>query len=118
MPTLRDATGPITALGDSPVGRQSLMNPSQEAIARGCYCGSIPEHALNPDLPAGYCGICEKCGAPGHLRHFPGAVPYTGAWCDRHYRRIQLFDPRAFPGSVFCVFGLVLLISIGVRLLR
>jgi hypothetical protein len=26
-------------------------------------------------------------------------VPYTGAWCDRHYRRILLFHPR---GAIGC----------------
>jgi hypothetical protein len=43
---------------------------------RACYCspGDIS------------CGICERCREPGHTRHFPGPVPYTGAWCDRCYR--------------------------------
>jgi hypothetical protein len=25
------------------------------------------------------------CGKPGHTCHFPGPLPYTGAWCDSHY---------------------------------
>ena len=33
-------------------------------------------------IPDGFCGICERCGKPGHTQHFPGPVPYTGAWCD------------------------------------
>ena len=28
------------------------------------------------------CGACERCGRPGHLRHYPG-VPATGIICDR-----------------------------------
>lgn len=43
--------------------------------ARSCYC--------KPGETT--CGTCERCGAAGHTRHFPGAVPATGAWCDRCY---------------------------------
>ncbi len=43
---------------------------------RHCYCA--PGQAS--------CGTCERCGLPGHTRHFPGPVPVTGAWCDRCYR--------------------------------
>jgi hypothetical protein len=25
-------------------------------------------------------------------------VPFSGAWCDKHYRRIFLFDPRGTVG--------------------
>ena len=36
-----------------------------------CHCGE----------GARFCGECD-CGAPGHTQHFPGAVPFTGGWCD------------------------------------
>lgn len=32
-----------------------------------------------------HCGTCLVCGKPGHACHFPGPLPYTGAWCDAHY---------------------------------
>ena len=70
---------------------------------RGCYCGlweKSPKTLEDQGVPRGYCGLCMVCGKPGHLRHFPGAVPFTGAWCDKHYRRILLFDPR---GSIGCL---------------
>jgi len=51
--------------------------------ARGCYCG---------DGDAS-CGTCERCGGAGHTRHFPGPVPYTGAWCDRCYRIAEWTHP-------------------------
>ena len=47
---------------------------------RSCYCKAGET----------FCGTCERCGAPGHTRHFPGPVPVTGAWCDRCYRVVQL----------------------------
>ena len=65
---------------------------AKTAEARGCYCGlwdTDPEHFKQSGLSPGYCGQCDRCGAPGHTRHFPGPVPYTGAWCDRCYRIVQ-----------------------------
>ena len=56
---------------------------------RGCYCdvwAKDPAHLESRGIPRGFCGICERCKQPGHLRHAPGAMPYTGAWCDRCYR--------------------------------
>ncbi len=56
---------------------------------RNCYCGlweKNPEFFESRQIPHGFCGICERCNQPGHLRHAPGAAPYTGAWCDRCYR--------------------------------
>ncbi len=57
---------------------------------RNCYCNlweSHPEVLEHQGLPRGYCGICDTCGIPGHMRHAPGGAPYTGAWCDRCYRK-------------------------------
>lgn len=74
--------------------------------ARGCYCELRKATADTPrrkDVPEGFCGLCDRCGAPGHVRHFPGAVPYTGAWCDAHYRRLRLLHPLAFPGMVLWI---------------
>jgi hypothetical protein len=51
--------------------------------ARGCYC-----HEGDTT-----CGTCERCGAAGHTRHFPGPVPYTGACCDRCYRIVGWTHP-------------------------
>ena len=73
-----------------------------DTAARGCYCGlweKSPETLEGQGIPRGYCGICKVCGKPGHLRHFPGAVPYTDAWCDKHYRRLLFLHPR---GSIGC----------------
>jgi hypothetical protein len=42
------------------------------------------------------------------MRHFPGAVPYTGAWCDRHWRRVVWLDPRATLGCLVWLAGLAL----------
>lgn len=52
---------------------------------RNCYCellGKDPQYLRDKGIPEGYCGLCEVCGAPGHIQHFPGARPYTGSWCD------------------------------------
>ena len=51
---------------------------------RMCYCDSLSaEWKAQQGYADGYCGVCERCGKPGHTQHFPGPVPYTGAWCDR-----------------------------------
>lgn len=60
-----------------------------EANPRNCWCG--PGDA--------YCGTCSVCGRPGHLRHFPGAAPVTGQWCDRHYWLLRVLHPN---GAVGC----------------
>ncbi len=76
---------------------------STEAEKRGCYCDiwdTNPAHFESKGVPRGFCGMCEVCGRPGHLRHFPGAVPYTGCWCDYHYRRASLTHPLGFPGGL------------------
>jgi len=60
-----------------------------QAQRRGCYCGlwvKDPSFYPSRGIAPGYCGKCERCGAMGHTRHFPGPVPYTGSWCDRCYR--------------------------------
>ena len=70
-----------------------------------CYCG--------PDDD--FCGECQVCGRPGHLRHFPGAVPYTGAWCDWHYWRLKVLHPN---GAIGCWLYLGLALAVGVALVR
>ena len=82
---------------------------TQTAIKRGCYCrvwNTNPAHFESLGVPRGYCGLCKVCGRPGHTRHFPGAVPYTGSWCDFHYRMASLFHPLGFPGTLL-YFGIV-----------
>lgn len=62
-----------------------ICRPSSEK--RQCYCDSLsPEWKAEQGYPEGFCGICERCGKPGHTQHFPGPVPYTGAWCDKCVR--------------------------------
>ncbi len=61
---------------------------SEEAEKRGCYCGlwdKKPKILAERGLTPGFCGRCDVCDAPGHMRHYPGPVPATGSWCDRHY---------------------------------
>ena len=60
-----------------------MTDGEAESNARGCYCGPGDE----------FCGTCERCGRPGHTRHFPGPLPYTGAWCDRCYRIVGWTHP-------------------------
>lgn len=63
----------------------------RSAPKRNCYCGSFDREFLRQQgIPEGFCGICERCGKPGHTQHFPGPVPYTGAWCDRCVKIVAL----------------------------
>jgi hypothetical protein len=85
---------------------------------RNCYCSlweKSPKTLEDQGVPRGYCGMCMVCGKPGHTRHFPGAVPFTGAWCDKHYRRILLFDPRGAIGC-FVWLGFISLLILSVVL--
>lgn len=68
---------------------------------RGCYCkpGEL------------FCGTCERCGAPGHTRHFPGPVPYTGSWCDRCYRVVGLTWALKHWGPVILVAAVVVTLA-------
>jgi len=73
------------------------------------YCklwDTSPETLEKKGIPRGYCAFCQVCGEPGHIRHFPGAVPYSGAWCDKHYRRLLWFHPYGSFGCLFYTFVL------------
>jgi len=63
-----------------------------------CYCeeqkallNSNGEKTEN--IPNGYCGLCEICGNPGHVRAHP-SLPITGSWCDEHWD--ELVNQRVF----------------------
>jgi hypothetical protein len=63
------------------------------AKVRNCYCGlweTAPSILVEQGVPAGYCGMCDVCGAPGHLRHGPGAMAATLSWCDKCYRKVAI----------------------------
>ncbi|AOS45699.1 hypothetical protein Verru16b_02786 [Lacunisphaera limnophila] len=65
---------------------------------RQCYCASLDaDFRQKQHIPVGYCGICERCGQPGHTQHFPGPLPYTGAWCDRCVKIVALTWPLKHP---------------------
>lgn len=58
------------------------------SIPRLCYCDlwlTSPDTLRSQGIPYGYCGLCEECGDPGHMCHYPGRVAYTGSWCDVCY---------------------------------
>src|SRR2546426_6145269 len=72
------------------------------ANKRGCRCGgseTSPGGQEAAGLPRGYCGLCVMCSKPGHSRHHPGAVRFTGAWCDFHYRVLAVIHPLAPVGT-------------------
>jgi len=74
---------------------------------RSCYCdlwNTNPSVLEKQGVPRGFCGICEKCQKPGHMRHHPGAVPYTGAWCDYHYKILSLTHPLTPIGFLLSFF--------------
>ncbi len=83
---------------------------------RDCYCEVLrekdPAYFIKYKIPDGYCGICEKCKMPGHTRSHPGAVSYTGSWCDKHYRQLAWRHPLAFPGLFIWMISLYIIFSI------
>jgi hypothetical protein len=97
--------------GPPPPPEHVRLKWEAEAGKRGCYCslwGTKPRAFAKEGLPEGYCGKCEKCGALGHTRHFPGPVPVTSAWCDKCYKVLKWTWPFRTPiGWVYLV-GFVL----------
>lgn len=73
---------------------------------RGCYCDlweKNPAALEAAGVPRDHCGSCQTCGRPGHIRHFPGPVPFTGSWCDFHFRLVSFFHPLGFPGTMLYI---------------
>ena len=87
----------------------------------GCYC---TERSTNPklaesmkDLPAGFCGICDVCGGPGHTRAHP-SLPTTGAWCDEHWQQL-IAQPSVRPDRILAfIIILIAVISLAVAAWR
>jgi len=84
-----------------------------------CYC---QERLQNPrfaeslkDVPPGYCGLCDVCGKPGHMRAHP-QLPTTGCWCDEHWQAM-LHSPGITPDQILkwlliAVVGIVAILAI------
>src|SRR5512138_1645413 len=86
-----------------------------------CYCdlwSTSPATLEKQGVPRGYCGLCDVCGAPGHLLHFPGSVPFTGAWCKMHYYRAMILHPLGSVGVFLWGVSILTVIGTIVALLR
>jgi len=59
-----------------------------------CYCSereSNPELAQSlKNIPEGYCGLCDICGEPGHMRAHP-RLSTTGVWCEQHWQELTKY---------------------------
>lgn len=85
-----------------------------------CYCdlwNTSPNTLASQGVPEGFCGLCNVCGAPGHVLHFPGAAPVTLAWCRKHYYRTMILHPMGSIGVflwglavLFVVAGLIMIV--------
>ncbi len=81
-----------------------------------CHCELRKKKANVLDkqcVPEGFCWFCHVCGRPGHVLHFPGAVPATLAWCRKHYLRAMILHPMGsigiyvWGGVAVAVIGLI-----------
>ncbi len=80
-----------------------IETPNQRAKRLGCYCGlwsKNPGTYTKQGIPQGFCGFCDICGKPGHIRHFPGSAPFTACWCETHYVRAAWLHPRGAYGCL------------------
>lgn len=98
------------AEGQAPAGSATPAIGKWESAAyqRNCYCGlwdKDPSHYKKEGLPLGFCGFCERCGKPGHTRHFPGPLPYTGSWCDRCHTIVAWTWPLQTPAGWIMILG-------------
>lgn len=67
---------------------EQLLPDDQILLLRMCYCpkqGQDRSAFEARGIPEGFCGKCDICGEPGHVCHYPGPLPFTGCWCDKHY---------------------------------
>jgi hypothetical protein len=84
-----------------------------------CYCSlweKSSETLEAQGIPRGFCGLCDVCGKPGHVMHFPGAAPFTGSWCKFHYYRTMILHPKGTIGGL--LWGMIILggiIALAVR---
>ena len=87
------------------------------ACERNCDCSvwdKDPAAYEAQGYPLGYCGFCDRCGVPGHTRHFPGPVPYTGSWCYRCYRIVKWTWPfRTLAGWLMLFVVLAITYAVG-----
>lgn len=93
------------------------MKPSCERPApkRQCYCDSLSaEWKAERGYAEGFCGVCERCGQPGHTQHFPGPVPYTGAWCDRCVKIVAWTWMFKNPVILFVAAVVVIAVLVGI----
>ncbi len=92
-------------------GERVIVRYDSKKWPRGrCYCdlwNKSPNTLASQGVPEGFCGLCNVCGAPGHVLHFPGAAPVTIAWCRKHYYRTMILHPMGSIG-IF-VWGLAVL---------
>jgi hypothetical protein len=87
--------------------------PPSPVKKRMCYCDGLDaEFRREHHIPNGFCGFCEVCGQPGHTRHHPAPVPYTGAWCDHCYRILVWIWPFRLPVGWFMLVIMALIIAL------
>lgn len=75
-----------------------------EQVCEYCSNGST-----DPEAPEGFCGLCTRCGKPGHVQAHPSA-PYSAVWCEDCYASLgqEISLSHVFNGGVFMfVFGLM-----------
>ncbi len=80
-----------------------------------CYCDlwkKNPKILIKQGVPEGFCGFCDRCGEPGHVLHFPGALPVTLGWCRKHYYRAMMLHQLGSIG-IFLWGGVALLAIVG-----
>ena len=84
-----------------------------------CYCDHKKENffvhsipAKKSNIPDGYCGLCDICDAPGHIRPFPGSSPSTGGWCNVHYNMAAWVAVQGRYGFfVWCFLTIILIMT-------
>ncbi len=86
-----------------------------------CHCDlwkKSPQTLASQGIPEGFCGLCDVCGKPGHILHFPGFVPVTRVWCRKHYYRAMILHPGGSIGIFVWAFGVAAAIVLAIALLK
>jgi hypothetical protein len=66
-----------------------LSREEDQGAVLSCFCSEREKDPRSfSHVPDGFCGFCDICGEPGHVRPHPTEA-FTGAWCDEHWRDLE-----------------------------
>ncbi len=92
------------------------MEGKRQNAPAACQCADrrhFPEKFKG--IPEGYCGWCDICGRPGHRRRHPRLKDASGAWCQRHWKK--MIAPKSFGRREAILYHLMALVPLALAVM-